>query len=408
MEKRVFLLVCDGLGDRPVRELDGRTPLQAARAPHLDAFAREGALGLVDLVAPGVRPGSDTAHLALFGYDPFEVYTGRGPFEAAGVGLKVQAGDVALRCNFATVDDRGRVVDRRAGRIREGTADLARALTGLEVEGVQVDFREGTEHRAALVLRGPGLDPRITDGDPHDLGLPAAPVRPLASEAEKTARVVNTFVERARRVLADHPVNRERRAGDLPPANAVLPRGAGAFPRIPLVPDRWGLRFAAIAGVALVRGICGAVGMDVLPVRGATGGMDTDMEAKVVAAMGALGRYDAVVVNIKAPDIAGHDGKPWEKVDAIERIDASLATLRDGFQEDWILAVTADHSTPCATGDHSADPVPLLVHGEGVRRDGVGSFDEIAAASGSWGRLRGRDLLPSLLDLANRTEKFGA
>lgn len=391
-----------------MRELDGRTPLEAARTENLDWFASRGACGLLDLIAPGVRPGSDTAHLALFGYDPFQVYTGRGPFEAAGVGLDVKGGDVALRCNFATVDESMVVVDRRAGRIKEGTAELAAALNDIEIKGVHILFKEGTEHRAALVLRGEGLDPRVTDGDPHETGVRVTNVKPLVPEAEKTARVLNEFVRRAVEVLGKHPVNEERRRRGLPPANAILPRGAGRFPNIPLVTERWGVRFAAIAGVALIRGICRSVGMEVLEVPGATGGLDTDMEAKVKAAIRALEDFEVVVMNIKAPDIAAHDGDPDEKTRVIEDIDRSLAILRSQAADEWILAVTADHSTPCVTGDHSADPVPLLIYGEGVRRDRVQAFDEVAVSQGAIGRLRGKDLMPLLMDLANRTEKFGA
>ncbi len=408
MAKRVLLMVCDGLGDRPMEPLSGQTPLQAARKPNLDWFVARGACGLLDLIGPGIRPGSDTAHLALFGYDPFEVYTGRGPFEAAGVGLEVREGDVALRCNFATRDERGIIVDRRAGRIREGTRELAEALTNLTLEGVEVLFKEGTEHRAALLLRGEGLDPRVTDGDPHAPGVPPAEVAALAPEAEKTARVVNAFVNRAHEVLPQHPVNEDRAERGRPAANAVLTRGAGRFPSIPPVGERWGLRFAAIAGVALIRGICRAVGMEVLEVAGATGGLDADLEAKVEAALDAMETYDVVVAHVKAMDIAGHDREPELKRDLVERIDDSLGILRKGLRENWIVALTGDHTTSSATGEHTGDPVPLLVFGAGVRRDDVETFDELGAARGGLGRLRGVDVFPLLLDLADRVEKFGA
>ena len=408
MEKRVLLVVCDGLGDRPTPALGGRTPLQAAATPNLDWFAAQGACGQVDVIAPGIRPGSDTAHLALFGYDPFVVYSGRGPFEAAGVRLDVQEGDVAFRCNFATLDARGRIVDRRAGRIREGTDELAASLPDQTFDGVEVAFRSGTEHRGALRLRGTNLDPRVTDGDPHELGVPAAEVKALVPEAEKTARIVNQFVSHAKRVLATHPVNRSLIKNGRPPANVILTRGAGRLSEIQPLTDRWGLRFAAVAGVALVKGICRVVGMILLDVKGATGGLDSDFDAKIAAAMAALEAYEVVIVSIKAPDIAGHDGDPEEKVRVIERIDRSLAPLREAIRPDWVFGITADHSTPSATGDHSADPVPLLVYTEDIRRDEVDRFDEIAVATGSLSRIRGLDVLPLLLDLANRTEKFGA
>ncbi len=408
MKRRVLLIVCDGLGDRPAKELGGKTPLQAARKENLDWFASHGACGLMDLISPGIRPGSDTAHLALFGYDPHKVYTGRGPFEAAGVGMEMKAGDVALRCNFGTVGEDGTLLDRRAGRIKEGTREIAESLDGMVINDIEVHFKEGTEHRAALLLRGDGLDSRITDGDPHEVGVPVRAVKATSPEAELTAKVVNEFTLRARKGLAGHPVNVDREKRGLPVANVILPRGAGRFPDIPLVGDRWGLRFAAIAGVALIKGICRSVGMDLLEVEGATGGLDTDIEAKIDAGIKALDHYHAVVVNIKATDIAGHDRKPKLKADLIERIDESLGVLKDGFRQEWTFGLTADHSTPCETGDHSADPVPLLVYGENVRRDNVTAFDESSVGHGGLGRLRGVDVLPLLLDLANRSEKFGA
>lgn len=408
MEKRVLLLICDGLGDRPVKALGGLTPLQAARKENLDWLASGGVSGLLDIISPGIPPGSDTAHLALFGYDPYQVYTGRGPFEAAGVGLEVRQGDVAFRCNFATMDDKGRIVDRRAGRIKEGTAQLAEALDGMELEGVEVRFKEGTEHRAALLLRGDGLDPLVSDADPHSAGLPLAKVKPLSRQAEKTARVVNKFLERASQILARHPVNLDRAERGLPVANVLLPRGAGVFPTMPSVKERWGVEFTAIAGVALIKGICRSLGMKLIEVMGATGGLDTDMGAKMAAAVKALEGHGVVVVSIKATDVAGHDRNPELKRQLIERVDESLRPIRECFQEDWIIAVTADHTTSSETGDHSGDPVPLLVFGEGVRIDDVTTYDEVAAARGGLGRLRGRDLMPLLMDLSDKTGKFGA
>lgn len=408
MPRPILLVVLDGLGDRPLKELGGKTPLQAAATPQLDRFAAEGVNGLVDPIAPGVCPGSDTAHLALLGYEPRHVYTGRGPFEAAGVGIDVRPGDVAFRCNFATVDDNGHVADRRAGRIREGTADLAAALDGREIDGVRVLFREGTEHRAALVLRGDGLSAAVSDTDPHREGAPIRHADPLADDAGRTAAILNRFLEEARPILADHPVNRDRRARGLPPANALVTRGGGVFPHLPSLREKHALEGAVVAGVALIKGICRALGMAVMDVPGATGGLDTDLEAKAEAAMGALREKDFVLLNVKAPDICGHDGKVREKVRVVEGIDDMVGRLQSGLGDDVVIALTADHSTPCVLRAHSGDPVPTSLHGEGVRRDDVAVFDEIAAARGGLGRLRGTDLLPVLLDLAGRSTKYGA
>src|SRR3990172_8369805 len=382
--KKILVLIFDGLGDRPISELGRQTPLQAARKENLDWFAANGINGLMDPIAPGVRPGSDTSHLALFGYDVFKVYTGRGPFEAAGVGIPVKHGDIAFRCNFATVDSEMRVTDRRAGRIKEGPEELAKALDGMKLDdGTEVLFRAGTEHRAALVLRGKGLSPLVTDTDPHEEGAKVVESKPTAPVAESTAHAVNLFMRVSHRILEEHPVNAKRIEAGEKPANAVLLRGAGVVPNLEPVGARLG-------------------------VWGAGGGMETDMTAKARAAVEALKSYDLVVVNVKAPDVCGHDGLATEKVKTIERIDAMMAVLRTDLGPDVVVAATADHSTPVSLKDHSGDPVPLVVLGEGVRVDDVTRFDELSAAKGGLGRIVGRDLMRVLLNVENRAEKFGA
>jgi 2,3-bisphosphoglycerate-independent phosphoglycerate mutase len=406
---KILLLIFDGLGDRPIAELGRQTPLQSARKEHLDWFATNGVNGLLDPISPGVRPGSDTSHLALFGYDPLTVYTGRGPFEAAGVGIAVKRGDIAFRCNFATVDSGMRVTDRRAGRIKDGAAELAKALHGLELDGgVEVLFRAGTEHRAALVLRGPGLSPAVSDTDPHEERAKMLSAKATAPEGAATARAVNAFMEKSHRVLKAHPVNLAREKAGQPPANVVLLRGAGIVPHLEPWKERLGMRAAGIAGVALIKGMFRAAGMDVLDVPGATGGLDTDMVAKARAAVEALKSYEFVVVNVKAPDVCGHDGLATEKVRTVERIDAMMAVLKADLPPSVVLAATADHSTPVALKDHSGDPVPVAVFGEGVRVDDVIRFDELSAVRGGLGRILGKDLVPILLNVSNRAEKFGA
>lgn len=405
--KKMLLIVCDGLSDRPVKQFDLKTPLQAARKPAMDAIARNGVSGVMDVIAPGVIPGSDTAHLALFGYDPYKVYTGRGPIEAAGAGLQVSRGDVAFRCNFATVDRSMKVTDRRAGRIRSGTDQLARALSGMKIEDVTVLFKEGSEHRGALVLRGPGLDHRVSDVDPHD-EVAVLEARALAPEAEKTARVLNEFVRRSHQVLAEHEVNVGRRANGLSPANILLPRGAGSIRELEPLSERYGLRCAGVAGVTLVKGICRLVGMDVPDVAGATGGLDTDYKAKADSAMRLLETHDFVFVNVKAGDIAGHDGDFRMKVQVVENIDMMLGMMLGDLHEDVVVALTADHSTPVVVRDHSADPVPLAISGGGTRVDGVREFDEVSVSTGALGRIRGTDLMPTMLGMADRARKFGA
>ena len=406
--KKILVIIMDGLGDRAVRSLGYRTPLQCANKPNLDWFAVNGTSGIMDVISPGVRPGSDTSHLALLGYDPYQVYTGRGPFEAAGVGLVGKAGDVAFRCNFATVDDGMNVIDRRAGRIKEpDTTELAKALDGMRLGDITAVVKEATEHRAALMLQGSGLSPYVSDADPHALAT-VSRSEPLRPDAAATAEAVNEFVRRSYEVLKDHPVNRRRIAEGKQPANILLPRGAGVFPDIQPFESRYGMSASGVAGVSLIRGICRVCGLEVIEDAGCTGGTDTDMNAKACAALRELERKDFVLMNVKATDINSHDGDPRSKIESIERLDAMAKAIREGIPPGTVVALAADHCTPVEKGDHSGDPVPLTIYVENGIKDGVASYDEVSCARGALGRIRGVDLMPILIDKADRSEKFGA
>jgi 2,3-bisphosphoglycerate-independent phosphoglycerate mutase len=397
---KILLVVIDGLGDRPY---GAKTPLQAARKPLLDRLAAEGINGQCDTVAPGVRPGSAPGHLALLGYDPYTFYYGRGPFEAAGTGIKLKPGEVAWRCNFATVKG-GKVVDRRAGRIRE-TKALERAIREEVDPGVPFEFRAGTGHRGALVFRGPGLGSEVSPTDPKKEGKPVAEARPLAPAAKRTADALNRFTKQAMEVLSGHPLNRRRVESGLPPANALLCRSPGSVPEIPPFASRTQMKGAAIAATALIRGVAGLCGLKFIPVPGVTGGVDSPIERKMAAANRALKSHDFVLMNLKGADEAGHD-RNWEaKKRYLSRVSEAMGGL--DLRDDLVLAVTGDHSTPCKLGDHTGDPVPILIHGAPVRPDGVKRFDEVSCASGGLGRIRGVEVLPVLLDLAGRNEKFG-
>ncbi len=407
--KRILVLVMDGLGDRACEDLRGLTPLQYIRTPNLDWFVDHGSAGLCDPIAPGIRPGSDTAHLAILGYDPRGVYTGRGPFEAMGIGMDIQPGDIALRCNFATVDADMNILDRRAGRIRAPeTTELAEALDGMEIDGVECFVREGTEHRAVLVLRGDGLSPDITDADPG-AGDSVQGVVALSEEAEFTAHVVNEFVRESHERLRLHPTNRKRAAAGLPEANILVPRGAGEFPYIEPFPERFGMSACCIAGVGLVRGICKACGLDIFPLPDVCNGtVESDLLKKAECAMEALEEYDFVLMNFKAPDILGHDGDARGKAEIVKRIDAVAGYLRRNMPDDLVVAITCDHCTPCNLEDHSGDPVPLTIYTHGCVRDEAREYSESGCSHGFIGRIRGTDLVNICMDLANRTVKFGS
>jgi 2,3-bisphosphoglycerate-independent phosphoglycerate mutase len=232
--------------------------------------------------------------------------------------------------------------------------------------------------------------------------------KPLVPEARKTAEVLNKYVRKTASILARHPVNEDRVRNGLPPANIVLPRGSGSINELEPIGERYGIKCAAVAGVSLVKGICRMVGMTVPDVSGATGGTDTDYNAKAAAALRLVKTNDFVFVNVKAGDIAGHDGDFRLKVRVVESIDMMLGLILKDLEEDVVVAITCDHSTPITVKEHSADPVPIAICGGGARIDGVKEFDEVSAASGALGRLRGMDLLPTLLGVADRAKKFGA
>lgn len=398
---RVLMIVLDGIGDRPGQIPGGRTPLEAAATPVLDRLSREGRSGLLDPVPPGVEPASDTAHLFLLGYDPLQLQLRRGPLEALGCGIVPDGESIAFRVNFATVDAAGRLVDRRAGRIPDTTVlcDAIREGIDLSAFGLACDIAPGTGHRAALVLRGPGLGEEVTANDPPAPGTPPPPVHPLTRDPadRKTAAGVNELIRQAGAILARHPLNHRREEQGLLPANTLLVRGAGR-PRFPApFREKYGRSGAVVAETALIRGIGRAVGMEVIPVTGRSPG------ELVRAAADALRRHGFVLVNLKGADDAGHDRDPAAKKAAIERIDRALLPVAG--LSGCITVVCGDHSTPCAVGDHTRDPVPLLVRGEGILPDPVGRFTEIACRAGSLGRRTGPDLMPLLHELFGKTDK---
>lgn len=399
---KVLMLVCDGMADRPLRELDGKTPLEVATKDNLNSLAAMGINGILDPIAPGVRVGSDTTHLALLGYDPYAVYTGRGPFEALGVGLRLEDGDIAFRSNFATVDEDLVVLDRRAGRIKEGTRALAEAINGIRIPGVEIIFKESTAHRGALVMRGEGLSSEVSDSDPHATGEKVLDVRALDSTpgAEKTAELVNEFSRRVLEVLRAHKVNAARENAGLKPANMLLLRGCGKAAKIQSFREKYGLQAGCMATTGLIRGIALGLGMELL---------DTpeNYGRRVKKGLKFLEKNDFLLLNIKEPDEAAHDHDAREKISLIERIDEAIAPLK-GFTEDNYLLLLSDHTTSTSYGDHTGDPVPVVIAGPEVRRDEVREFDERSAAKGGLGRIRGRDLIPIVMDLLNKSEKFGA
>jgi 2,3-bisphosphoglycerate-independent phosphoglycerate mutase len=398
-----LLIVIDGLADRPVRALGGRTPLQAASTPALDQLAAEGRCGLADPVAPGVVPDTAAGSLALFGQSPLALKGG--PVEAMGAGFRFSRRD-----NFATLDGSGNVIDRRAGRIREETSTLAAALDRLPLPGsladeIEVRVRSGTEHRFALVLRGEGLSSAIQGSDPGDgaaVGPPLtpSPVDPTDPKAVHTARVLALFEREARGVLAKHPLNRTRQARGEPPANAVLTRGAGRIHRlVPLEEAGFPLRITCIAGDHTILGLASWLGAETITSPKMTANLDTELEAKFEASRGALKRSDLVVLHLKGADIASHDQRPDLKVAFLEQIDLHLQQLLDQHSGDLRVAVASDHATLSESGQHAADPLPVLIWERETSGDKVKRFDEHSVGGGELQRFPLQMLLGMLFNL---------
>lgn len=391
-ESKIVLLVLDGLGDLPHPDHKWKTPLEAAVTPHLDAIVPESAQGRLLPVAPGITPGSGPGHLGLFGYDPATTAVGRGVLEALGAGMALAPGDVAARANFCTLDARGVVTDRRAGRIpTETCARLVATLrAGLgRIEDVEPILEPGKGHRFVVLLRGPGLAGDVADADPHHEGAAVPGARPLSSAAEKTGRIVDALIARAAEIL-----NAES------PANGVLMRGVSGRPALPGFLERFGLRAAAIAAYPMYRGVAQLAGMSVLEVGGEAPG------DAFRAAAARWSDFDFFFVHVKGTDMAGEDGNFDAKVAAIEAVDRDLPLLL-GLSPD-VLCITGDHSTPVLVKQHSWHPVPALIHGRWCGADHSPRFHEKTARLGSLGTVESRHLMALLLANAGRLDKFGA
>eukprot|EP00741_Cyanophora_paradoxa_P007660 tig00001164_g7409.t1 len=415
MARARFLVICiDGIADVAVPGLGWRSPLEAARIPALDSIAESGAVGLMDPVQPGLACGSDTAHMSMLGYPPWQYYRGRGAFESLGAGLPMSAGDVAFKCNFAYVDDETEiVVKRRADRNFEGLGpELCAALDGLPLPSFpqhRVTVRYATEHRCGLSISGPDITDAIGGTDPLVDGRPLERSVPLdkSREAELTARLVNELSDCIRHRLRTHPINAARVAAGKNPANAVLLRGPGCRLSVEPFEERHGLRPFMIAPTCIIAGLGISLGMHVEAVPGATGDYHTDLQAKARAAAELFARagdagYDFGFVHVKAVDDAGHDRNAALKVEFLERCDAMVASLLDALSrpphrpEEFVVCVTGDHSTPVDFGDHSHEPVPFAV-GPIPAPGGVGGrarrFTEAACAQGELGRFPGAFML---------------
>jgi 2,3-bisphosphoglycerate-independent phosphoglycerate mutase len=387
-DTKILLVVMDGLGGYA----DGEhgTELEEADTPHLDRLAAEGVTGLVEPVGPGITPGSGPGHLGLFGYDPESFELGRGALSAAGLDFELQPGDVAARGNLCTIAADGTIADRRAGRIPddEAAAVVARLQEGVRLDGAEVFFVHEREHRVLVVLRGPGLEPALTDTDPQHEGVAPLDPQPLQPDAKHTAELVTELVVQARRVLADEPN-----------ANGILLRGFDTHRELPGFAERYGLRAAAVAIYPMYRGIARLLGMEVL-------GRPGSLEDELKILCNAWGEFDYFFLHHKGTDSAGEDGDRARKIRAVEQLDVVVPALR-ALEAD-VIAVSGDHSTPSQMAAHSWHPVPTLLWSERCGRDDVDRFGERWCRHGGLGLRPTKDLMALMLANAGRLQKYGA
>jgi 2,3-bisphosphoglycerate-independent phosphoglycerate mutase len=387
---KIIMLVMDGLGGLP-RLLGGLTELETASCPNLDTLAGNSVTGMVDPIAKGIPPGSGPAHLALFGYDPIRNQIGRGVLAALGIGFDLQAADVAARINFATIDNKGNVTDRRAGRLAtEKNQELCQILDKIRIPGVETFVRTVKEHRAMVVFRGSGLSGDLMDSDPQKTGVPPLSVVPHtdSTEAKNTAKLANRFIEECKKVLSHEEKG-----------NMVLLRGFAQYHPLPSMADIYKLKAAAIATYPMYRGVARLVGMEILEC-GETIADEFESLARNFSS------YDFFYLHIKKTDSYGEDGDFDQKVHIIEQVDSFIPQMM-GLNPDVVI-VTGDHSTPAVLTSHSWHANPVLLYSRWCRPDKVKVFSESECIHGGLGRFLAKEIMTLALANSLRLNKFGA
>ncbi|MBI2134173.1 2,3-bisphosphoglycerate-independent phosphoglycerate mutase [Candidatus Woesearchaeota archaeon] len=408
---KAIVIVLDGVGDRPSDQLGGETPLESAEVHSMDYLARIGSCGIIDVIK-GIAPESDSAVLSLLGYDPKKYYTGRGPLEAVGIGVKMKPGMLALRCNFATSSNGIDLVDRRVARslTSKEAGELASFINSkVRLKGASFVFSPSVDHRAVLVIKtASGLSSKITNTDPaykigrnglpealHAFEMKVCRARPLVSDAALAAELVNEFTDKCHEVLKDHPINRRRVKKGLLPANMILSRDAGnKVPDLGNISEKYNVKFAILADMPLEIGIGRVCRMGVVRLPLPTFRKE-DHIIRVSKALSAIKRFDAIYIHIKGPDLFGHEGDFIGKRNCISDIDSCFLSplIKKLNMKRTVVAITADHCTPCSMKGHSSDPVPFLIAGGSMGEDGVNAFSERKCAMGALGRIKGTDFL---------------
>lgn len=417
--KKLLYIVLDGLGDRPIKDLDNKTPLEAAETPRMDMLAKSAKHGLVYTVGEKIAPESDIAVISILGYQASKYYTGRGPLESYAEGLEVRNGDLAYRVNFATKEPNSRrIIDRRVARslTTEEATLLAKEINEkVKLKGASFTFRNTVGHRGVLVIRKTAgkLSAEVTNTDPayqkegvygvakstfEKVVQEARPTEGFkdSPEAKEAARLTNEFVEKSSTVLEDAEVNEKRRMQDNLPANLILTRDGGdRLPKFPKIGQLFDLKMGCFVEMPVEKGIALLTGMEIVELPLPTKDLKKDYALRGDKVIEAMGTYDALYIHIKGPDEPAHDGDYLRKKNSIELIDKYFfGNLIPNIDlNNVIIAVTADHSTPCQLKAHSDDPVPVMVSGKDFPSDGLAAFSERESKRGSLGVLKGHELM---------------
>jgi 2,3-bisphosphoglycerate-independent phosphoglycerate mutase len=396
---KILLMIIDGLGDKPIQEFDNKTPLDSAKTPNLDYLASNGVLGLIEPYIRKTIPTSEESHFSLFGYNPEAYHIKRGIFTAQGVGIKLEKGDIALRGNFATVDDNLKMIDRRAGRIEE-TQVLVKSLNGIVIDNVKFLLKNTGGYRVGVVLRGKNLSANISDADPFYANLKIKVEKVIALDKNPksifTAKVLNEFLEKSHKILKDHPLNKRREEKGLLPANYVLVRGASSLHKIPSFKNKYNLNAACVAGKFLYQQIGKFLGMDLIKVKEADGTINTNLKGKIKAVEKGFKKYDFVFLHIKACDSLAEDGDCFAKKKFIEKIDRSIKPLLSF--KDTAIIITCDHSTCCQMRRHCKELIPVLIYKplKEFKKSKI-KFSEKECKKGTLGRFEQINLMSKIL-----------
>jgi 2,3-bisphosphoglycerate-independent phosphoglycerate mutase len=396
---KYIVVLGDGMADRPVKELGGQTPLEAARKPGMDFVAREGRCGMLQTLREDMPLGSDIANLSIFGYDPRKYYPGgRGPLEAASLGIKLGPKDIAFRCNLINQKD-GRIVDYSGGHISTNEAKKLIRKINKRFGSKEIEFIAGTGYRHIMVLRNANIEYKDLDAiPPHDITgekIEDNLIKPLSKKAEKTANKLNSIMKESVSFLESEEVNKKRKKEKILSANMLWFWGAGRKVSIPSFKSKYGIDGSIISAVDLLKGIGSFIGLEVIKVPGINGYLDTNYSAKAQYALKALKKKDFVYIHVEAPDEMGHEGKVLEKIKAIEEIDEKIVSkiLKELNGTDFTLAILPDHATPLEVRTHTSEAVPYAIYSTKSKGDSVNAYSEKDCLKGSFGLRDGKEFM---------------